>query len=232
MFATLGAVCLLFLGDSISARPDSFPNLGLGPNVEAVNIARGGWTLVAWTSPPGAALLDGVECADGEGPDGVHVMIGGNDATALPWKPVPTSKVAFRYRLALLVYDLGQRWPDADVLISFTTRIYPTRGGDAKLAARRLMSEYDSTVYDVVNATRATVGIDARALNLPASMFPDGVHPSSVGQEVIAEALRHRVWRWRLRRFWTRQRNFFGTVQGWISVGGRRGSSSLRRSPG
>lgn len=178
----LELICILMIGDSISARPESFAHMTYD-GAQIANVAAGGTTIRHWSD---FSYLDArLATADCDA-DVAHVMLGGNDANAI----YAIEQAEWRFRLQMLRNGLTARLPGVEIWVSHTTRLYGV--ADQADVDRRLAS-YDAVIDEFVGDGRVELGIDARDLGLTAEDFGDGVHPTVEGHLVLADAFDDRI---------------------------------------
>jgi lysophospholipase L1-like esterase len=191
--ARKGDIDVLFLGDSIT---DWWRNAGRGVGTNgAVTMGGkavfekyfGSWKVanfgIAGDSTQG--VLWRLRNGEGDGfkPKAVMLMIGTNNTGGHTAPEVAMG-------VANVVFELRQRFPDARILL---LAIFPRSGPDSEVRAKiREINQMIAALHDGQHTFFMDIG--PRFLNddgtIPREVMHDGLHPTSKGYEIWAEAVR------------------------------------------
>lgn len=179
-------LCIIMIGDSISAREGSFAYYDYQHAKTSV-IAVGGSTMENWASSWGRDQFQREDCDPGLRKV-VHIMEGANSAVA------GARRQYWKDDLETLVRNVRTEWPEAEeVWVSFTTRVY-YQGFSMSVVYNQGL--YDHSIYHLHDEGLFEIGIDARALRISPLNMPGGVHPNWVGNDILAEAFQKRIDEW------------------------------------
>ncbi|MDN3668744.1 GDSL-type esterase/lipase family protein [Echinicola jeungdonensis] len=170
-------------------HPESYPLLMqniLGEEYEVINFGVSGRTLLKkgdrpyWDEPQYDQVLD-------YEPDIVVIKLGTNDTKPQNWK----HKEEFVENYIDMIRSFDSAMPEkGEIYVCIPVPVFESRWG---INAPVLEKEMIPMLKKIIKSTRANKINLYRPLKKHADLFPDGIHPNSEGNQIMAEVIAKKI---------------------------------------